>query len=475
MDPDRQRPIVTTALRRGNVFLRRLGRTLASLLNRASLYRFTDDALILSSSIAGIVVGLVIVAYHKVLELFEHGLHFLAPGAWETITVDSMSWTALLLPVITGIGGLVVGLLKRSVLFKGVNHRGLASVTASLKDTASPLTWRHSLHAILLSSISIATGGGAGREAPTVVLGSSVASGLARIGQMDRRHIRVLGAAGAAAAISGIFNAPLGGILFSVEAITGELRARTFLPIVIASVLATTTVRTLLGSDPLLVAPSVTDVALVDYPLLTLAGIASAFVAAFYLRTYRSAHKRTVQRLERFPEVLRPALGGLIAGLPLIFLPWLLETTYKPINMAISGSMSSVWWIGVLLAIATIILKPITNAVTLASGGEGGTFAPALKVGALFGFVFGMLLSLVFPTTPVGLYAVVCAGGVLAGTFRAPLTGGILLFEVSGNYELLLPLLFSSVVSVYIIRRLRVQTFNSIEDHDDLGATSSST
>ena len=168
-------------------------------------------------------------------------------------------------------------------------------------------------------------------------------------------------------------------------------------------------------------------------------------------------------------------LGFITERLPLIFLPWLLETTYKPINMAISGSMSSVWWIGVLLAIATIILKPITNAVTLASGGEGGTFAPALKVGALFGFVFGMLLSLVFPTTPVGLYAVVCAGGVLAGTFRAPLTGGILLFEVSGNYELLLPLLFSSVVSVYIIRRLRVQTFNSIEDHDDLGATSSST
>lgn len=473
MEPDGQRHLTSRLLRRVNIILHRLSRTLTSLINRATIYRFTDDALLLSSSLAGIVVGFVIVVYHKVLELFEFGLHLLAPGAWETITTSKLAWTALLLPLITAAGGLVVGLLKRSVLFAGVQHRGLASVTASLQDTASPLTWRHALHAIVLSSVSIASGGGAGREAPTVVLGSAVASGLARLGQMDRRHVRVLGAAGAAAAISGIFNAPLGGILFSVEAITGELRARTFLPIVIASVLATTTVRTLLGSDPLLVAPIDTSVALLDYPLLTLAGIASAFVAAYYLRTYRSAHKRTVRRLERFPEVIRPAVGGLIAGLPLIFLPWLLETTYRPINMAISGSMSSVWWIGVLLAVATIALKPITNAVTLASGGEGGTFAPAMKVGALFGFVFGVLLSLLIPATPIGLYAVVCAGAVLAGSFRAPLTGGILLFEVSGNYELLLPLLFSSVVSVYIVRRLKVATFNSLEDHDDLGTRTS--
>ena len=299
-----------------------------------------------------------------------------------------------------------------------------------------------------------------------MILGSSVASGLARLGQLDRRHIRVLGAAGAAAAISGIFNAPLGGILFSVEAITGELRARTFLPIVIASVLATTTVRTILGNDPLLVAPLEHGVSLIDYPLLAIAGICSAFIAAYYLRTYRSTFKRTAVGLQSIPELARPALGGLLAGLPLMVLPWLLETTYRPINMALSGSMNPTWWVGILLATATIILKPITNAVTLASGGEGGTLAPAMKVGALFGFVFGTLLSLVLPETSVGLYAIVCAGAVLSGSFRAPLTGGLLLFEVSGNYELLLPLLFSAVVSVYIIRRLGVATFNPLDDLD---------
>ena len=447
------------------MFLRRLGRTLTQLLGKASLYRFTDDALLLSSSIAGIFVGLVIVLYHRVLEIFEAGLHALAPGVLEG--GGTFHWWALFLPIITALGGLAVGALKATA-FKGVDHKGLSSVTASLKDTSHPLTWKHALHAIVLSTVSIATGGGAGREAPTVVLGSAVSSGLGRLGQMDRRHIRILGAAGAAAAISGIFNAPLGGILFAVEAITGELRARTFLPIVIASVLATTTVRTILGNDPLLIEPVFSQLSLLDYPLLAAAGISSAFVAAFYLRTYRRTAKITLEKLDRFSPIMRPAIGGLVAGIPLIFLPWLLETTYEPINMAISGSMHKIPWVGLLLAAAVIVLKPVTNAVTLASGGEGGTFAPALKVGALFGFCFGVILDTIAPA-PVGMYALVCAGAVLAGTFRAPLTGGILLFEISGNYSLLLPLMFSSVVSVYIIKRLNTNTFNPLEDEDEFG------
>jgi chloride channel protein, CIC family len=104
----------------------------------------------------------------------------------------------------------------------------------------------------------------------------------------------------------------------------------------------------------------------------------------------------------------------------------------------------------------------------LASGGEGGTFAPALKVGALFGFCFGSALAFVVPETSVGLYAIVGAAAVIAGAFAAPLTGGILLFEISGNYSLLLPLLFTSVFSTYIIRRLKVATFNPIQEDESV-------
>lgn len=438
---------------RVNSALNKLGEVLSSLMNRATVYRFTDDALLISASLAGIVVGFSIIVYHKVLEIVEIGLRWLQRAEWGDI-----SWTALTLPFITALGGLAVGLLKRTV-FKDVHHHGLSSVSADLNSNEQPLTLRHAAHAMLLSSISIASGGGAGREAPTVVLGAAVSSAMARLGQMSPQAIRILGASGAAAAISGIFNAPLGGILFAVEAITGELRARTFIPIVIASVLATTTVRTILGDHPLLVTPTHASLSLIDYPLLALAGILSAFVGAFHLKSYRWSYAATYKLLHRYPDYLRPMFGGFIAGLPLIVLPWLLETSYQPVNDAISGNYTTVWYITVLIAVATIILKPITNAVTLASGGEGGTFAPVLKVGALFGFCLGFALDQLLPT-PIGLYAVVCAAAVLAGTYRAPLTGAILLFEISGNYGLLLPLLFSSVVSVYIIQRLKAGTFN---------------
>lgn len=457
-------------LTQASTIVRHFGSYLSRMLGRASVYRFTDDALLMSAAIAGIVVGLTIVVYHKVLELFEDGLHLLEPSAWYHEGMLASILTGLAFPFIAAIGGLLVGFLK-STVFKGVHHSGLLTVANSVKDASTLLTWRHALHAMVLSSISIASGGGAGREAPTVVLGASVASGLGHLGMMNRRHIRILGAAGAAAAISGIFNAPLGGILFAVEAITGEFRARTFIPVVIASVLATTTVRTILGSKPLLIAPQLTSLSLFDYPLLTVAGIASAFIAAFYLRMYRASYVKTENAVRRLHPILRPALGGFVAGIPLIFLPWLLETTYRPINQAISGSMHDIWWLGLCLAAATIFVKPITNAITLASGGEGGTFAPAMKVGALFGFCLGTLMNLLYPTQ-VGLYALVCAGAVIAGTFSAPLTGGILLFEISGNYELLLPLMFSSVVAVYIVRRMRVTTFNTISDADSADAAS---
>lgn len=432
------------------VHFRRLGDALSRLIDRATLYRLTDDALIVSSAIVGGVAGLAIVLFHLVLEIVDRGFQALSPGIFHTTNL-----TVLLIPLITGLGGLCVGVLK-SVFFRDIDHHGLHTVAASLSERSTPLTWRHAFHAIILSSISIASGGGAGRESPTVVLGASVASGLARLGAMDRRHVRILSAAGAAAAISGIFNAPLGGILFAVEAITGELRARTFVPIVISSVLATATVRTVLGNDPLLRSPNVVSVPLAEYPLLAIAGLLSAVIAVYYLRTYDWSFRRTRNVLSSLPTWLRPCLGGIVAGIPLMAVPALLETTYTPVNNAIAGN--GILW----MAALTVLLKPLTNAVTLGSGGEGGTFAPAMKAGALFGFCLGTSLHFIFPDINAGLYALVCAGAVVAGTFRAPLAGAIILFEVSGNYGMLLPLLFSSVFTVYVVRRMTTLTFNPL-------------
>ena len=158
----------------------------------------------------------------------------------------------------------------------------------------------------------------------------------------------------------------------------------------------------------------------------------------------------------------RPAIGGLIAGTLIAISKDLLETTYDPINKAIRGE--GILW----LALVTLLLKPIAAGVTLGSGGEGGTFAPALKFGALFGFVVGSLLSFVIPGVQPGLYAVVCAAAVIAGSFYAPLSAALILFEVSDNYEILLPLLFCTMFSILVVRKMRGHTFNpnqrSLED-----------
>jgi CIC family chloride channel protein len=154
---------------------------------------------------------------------------------------------------------------------------------------------------------------------------------------------------------------------------------------------------------------------------------------------------------------VRPALGGLAQGILVALLPTMLETTYDPINLAIAGTGT------LLVAALTVLIKPFSTAITLGSGGAGGTLAPALKIGALFGFTFGFLLQLIFPSTSPGLYALVSTAAVLAGCYRMPLTGAILVFEICRNYNLILPLMFASIFATFVVQRSKIQTFNPLD------------
>ena len=410
--------------------------------------RLTDEGLLVVSVLSAMVVGLAIAVFHLGLTYAESWFH------WLGTSVD-LGLTVLTVPLLAALGGLTVGVLKRTMFRDLVAHEGLETVVHLADDQGHAPGFLHGLRALLLSTISIATGGGAGREAPTIILGASMASTVGRLVVLRPSQIRIIGAAGAAAAISGIFNAPLGGIVFAIEIISGDIKSKTFIPVVISSVVSTSVVRLLLGNHILLRTPAFLDaLSMVDLGLLAIAGVLSAFVALYYLRTYRITHVFIRSSFQSLPFILRPMFGGLLAGIPLIFLPALLETSYEPINNAIAG-------IGVLwISIATIVLKPVTNAITLASGGEGGTFAPSLKVGALFGYCLGMAAEYVVPGVPPGMFALVCAGAVVSGTFSAPLTGAIVIFEISGNTSLLVPLLLSSVVCHFVVRRFALQTFN---------------
>jgi len=420
-------------------------------LKKFSSYRHTEYGLIISSTILGISVGLSVAVFHLAVAFCEEMFNrfFLAANTYPVLRY-------LFFPFIVAAGGLIVGVLN-ATLFKGVKDDGLYSVVNAVSRDGVLIHRRSSFKAILTAAFSIGAGGGAGREAPTILLGASVGSNLGRILRLRSDQLRILGAAGAAAAISGIFNAPLGGIVFGIETIIGEISVNAFVPLVIASVMATGTSRLFLGDSPILVAPPTQFVQLQDYFLLALVGMLSGGVALYYLKSYNWCFEKTEKLLEKFPPYLRPALGGLAQGILVALLPTMLETTYDPINLAIAGTGT------LLVAVLSVIVKPFSTAVTLGSGGAGGTLAPALKIGALFGFAFGFLLQLVIPSTSPGLYALVSTAAVLAGCYRMPLTGAILVFEICRNYNLILPLMFASIFATFVVQRAKVHTFNPLD------------
>lgn len=418
-------------------------------------YRHTEAGLIFIAAIVGTAVGGSVVVFHEAVGYAEGFFR----GFFAQAT--STGWLRFILfPVITAAGGLAVGVLRATVFAK-IPDDDLATVERSVQGHADPTDRQGWIKAIMTAALSIGSGGGAGREAPTVVVGASVGSALSHVFRLHREHQRTLSGAGTAAAISGIFNAPLGGVLFAVELIFGDLRLRSFIPLVVSSVMSTAIVRLFLGNESLLVSPAYSAVSLSDFAILAVAGMASGGIALYFLRTFRWWHDRTRRYVSRWPIMLRPAIGGLGAGMLVAFLPSLLETTYQPVNEAIRGH-------GVLaLAALTVLVKPVSAAFTLGSGGAGGTFAPALKTGALFGFCVGSLLSIVIPNVNPGTYALVCTAAVVAGTYRIPLTAAILAFEISQNYELILPLLFASVFAAFVIGRADIPSFHPADQRAD--------
>lgn len=411
-------------------------------------YRHTDAGVLALSALLGILVGFTVVGFHLAVAYSENFFH----GFFEEAAHYNYL-RYLLFPLITAFGGLLVGILRTTV-FRGVPDEGLDKVHTSISSTQGTIDYRGSIKAIVTAALSIGSGGGAGREAPTVALGASVGAFLARMFRLRQRQMTMLAGAGTAAAISGIFNAPLGGMMFAVELIFGDLNLRSFVPLVIASVMSTAVVRLLLGTAPILMSPDAFSASLIDYIFLAAAGVASGGIALYFLRTFRWTRSQVRRYVKQFPEVFRPAIGGAGAGLLVAFLPSMLETTYTPVNEAIQGT-------GILvIAAISVLVKPVSAGLTIGSDGAGGTFAPALKVGALFGFSFGMLGSQLIPGIEPGLYALVCAAAVLGGTYRMPLTAALLVFEISRNYDLILPLIFSTVFAAFVVTRSKIPTFH---------------
>ena len=338
------------------------------------------------------------------------------------------------------IGGLIVGPLVYFFAREAKGH-GVPEVMEAVALKGGVIRKRVVVVKSLASAISISTGGSVGREGPIVQIGSAIGSVLGQFMKVSADRMRTLVGCGAAAGIAATFNAPIAGSMFALEVILGDFGLATFSPIVISSVVATAISRAFLGDIPAFIVPAYQLVSAWELPMYLMLGIFCAVVGVTFTKTlYRI---EDIFDAIKFPEYLKGIIGGLILGVASLVFPQILGVGYGAIDMALMQQMA--WW----LLLVLVVVKILATSVTIGSGGSGGIFAPSLFLGAMAGGFFGVVAHQLFPniTASPGAYSIVGMGAVVSATTHGPLAAILILFEMTGDYKIILPLMLACIVA----------------------------
>lgn len=400
--------------------------------------------LLFTAAFIGLLGGLAAIAFDILIHLFQDGF-------WGTIEPhladlhDIPAWKIALVPAL---GGLLVGLITTFLVAEAKGH-GVPEVIKAVALNGGKIRGRVALAKTLASAITIGSGGSAGREGPIIQIGAALASRIGQAMGMSKHRLRTLVGCGAAAGIAATFNAPIAGALFAVEVILGEFGAAQFSPIVISSVIATVVARAWRGNLPTFSPPPCTFASAWELFPYALLGLLCGLVSFAYIRINDLAC-RAFDRPSRLPGWLRPALGGLLVGLLALALPHVLGDGHLLANDLFAGRFP-IW-----LLLALVFAKMLATGLTLGSGGSGGVFSPALAVGALLGACLGGLVAPLLGARFGGLaaYALVGMGGLIAGSMLAPITAILMVFEISSNYSIILPVMIVSILSTILVMRL---------------------
>ncbi len=396
--------------------------------------------MIISGAFVGVCSGLAAVALSRSL---------LAMLAWLA-PYRQYGW-AFLLPAL---GAALSSLFLNKIVKEGAGH-GVPEVIYSVSRYGGLLRLRSSFSRLISSFLTIGSGGSAGPEAPVVMSGSAIGSNIARLFNLNDRQRVVLVGCGAAGAISAIFNAPIAGMIFSMEIILGEWAAANLIPIAIAAV-AGTQVSYFLQGKQIPFAHVQFDIAPID--ILACIGLALFTAAASILltRVIRGVHHRS-DRL-RLPLWLKAALGGCAVGLIGLHMPLVLGEGYHAIETMIAGHFTD----GIALVFVACLAKILATGLTLGSGGSGGIFAPCLVIGSFTGLAYHRLLVFLWPQAgwvPEGCFALLGMAGLVSGILQAPLTGIFLIVDVTGGYDVILPLIVVSAVSAMLCHYMEPASF----------------
>ena len=367
-------------------------------------------------------------------------------GLLSTLSFGMVSgWLVVLVPVI---GGLLVGLMTQYLIGHQKLH-GTAGIMQAVALSGGRLHYEKAPLKTAAAILSIGAGASVGPEDPSVQIGANLGSMLGQILRMSDERIRTLVAAGAASAIAAAFNAPIAGVFFALEIIMGEIGTSAMGMILVASVTSSVFTQAVSGSSPAFQVPQYSFNSVWEFPLYLVLGLLAGPVSAFYV--YLLYKMQDLFGSWQVAPPLKTAAAGLAVGLTGLFLPQLFGVGYSTIGDVLNKNNLGIW-----LLLALMIGKLILTPVSIAGGFHGGVFAPALFIGAALGGAFGMLVARLFPGLGVSpaAFALVGMAAVLAGAVHAPLTAVILLFEMTSDYHIILPLMFAVAVSLVISQRI---------------------
>ena len=414
--------------------------------------RFRSSEFALGTTLAilvGIAAGLGAVAFRWLISFFQSTFF----GGGAVIFGLLHSYYVILLPAI---GGILIWLLIRLTHAGETKGHGVPEVMAAVA-TRGRIRARVAMVKTLASSICIGSGGSVGREGPIVQIGSTVGSILGQWLGLSTEWVKTLVACGAAGGISATFNAPLAGIFFAHEVILGRIFTRHFGFVVISSVVSDAIAHAFLGNLQSFTVPNYTLNTNWELALYFLMGAGCALVGVGF--TWLLYKMEDIFEGLKVPGYVKPIIGGLGVGIIGLYFPYIFGVGYDGIEQALGGN------IALYSLVALLILKIIATSLTLGSGGSGGVFAPSLFLGAMFGGVFGDIVNRLLPygVAPSGAYALVGMAAVFSGAARAPITAIIIVFEMTRNYAIILPVMIAVVVSTIIADRINHESIYTIK------------
>lgn len=383
--------------------------------------------------VVGILAGLAAVLFSLTIEVVGRALFGLAPSAARLFLIP---------PLVSLLTGVLL-----TFVFLGVRGSGVPQTKAAYHLDDGIIGWPVPLGKFLTGALCIGSGHSMGREGPSVQIGAGLASAIGQSLKLSPDRVRELVPVGAAGALSAAFNTPVAAVLFTLEEIIGNMNAPLIGSTVIASVAAVVVERSILGNAPLFHVPAyhlVHPAELGAYAGLGIIGGAVSVVFCKGLLALRAGFAR----LPPATRWLQPAIGGVAIGALLLVTPAIMGVGYDVVDQALNS--------GLLVRTMALlcVLKMIATTISYASGNAGGIFAPTLYIGAMAGGALGVLVHTYapFPTADPGAYALVGMGALFAGIIRAPMTSVFMIFEITQDYQILVPLMVANMMSFVISR-----------------------